>query len=92
VITLTEPIAEAQRALALRRQCSPAWIKRGTLDAGDAKYRLYVMEEMIRTLMRLAAEQRQLSLCDTGAQEVRQEVRRKRCRARQHDPLPQHAA
>jgi hypothetical protein len=62
MITLAEQIAEAQRELALRKQCYPAWIKSGKLDAGDAKYQIRVMEEIVRTLMRLDAEQRQLSL------------------------------
>ena len=65
----------AQRELALRRQCYPAWVQRGKLDAGDATYQLKVMEEivcslmaleaMVRTLMRVEAEERQLSLCNT---------------------------
>jgi hypothetical protein len=65
VITLGEQIAEAQRELALRRKCYPAWIKSGKLAPGDAKYQLRVMEEIVRTLMRLDAEQRQLSLFRT---------------------------
>ena len=48
--------------LALRRKCSPAWIKSGKLDAGDAEYQIAVQEEIIRTLIRLGAEQRQMSL------------------------------
>jgi hypothetical protein len=62
MIPLAEQIAEVQRELALRKQCYPGWIKRGTLDAGDAKRQLLVMEEVLRTLMRLDAEQRQMSL------------------------------
>ena len=62
MISLAEQIAEAQRELDLRRKCYPALVKSGTLDAGDAKYQLHVMEEIVRTLMRLDAEQRQLSL------------------------------
>jgi hypothetical protein len=62
VISLAEQIAEAQRELALRRTCYPQWIKSGKLDASDAQYQLRVMEEIVRTLMRLDAEQRQLSL------------------------------
>jgi hypothetical protein len=34
MITLAEQIAEAQRELALRKQCYPQWIKAGKLDAG----------------------------------------------------------
>jgi hypothetical protein len=62
LITLAEQIAEAQRELALRRKMYPQWVKSGKLDAGDAKYQLQVQEAIVRTLMRLDAEQRQLSL------------------------------
>jgi hypothetical protein len=65
MITLEEQIAEAQRELALRRQCSPQWIKRGKLDAGDAYYQLQAMEAIVKTLTRLDVEQRQLSLFST---------------------------
>ena len=61
-ISLAEQIAEVQRELALRRNCYPQWIKHGTLDAGEAQYQLRVLEEVVRTLMRLDAEQRQLPL------------------------------
>jgi hypothetical protein len=66
-MTLQEQIAEAQRELALRRQCYPGWIKAGKLDEGEAKWQIRVMEDMVRTLTRLDAEQRQLSLFGTGA-------------------------
>ena len=62
MITLAEQIAEAQRELALRRKCYPQWIKSGKLDAGNAKFQIQCMEAIVRTLMRLDAEQRQLSL------------------------------
>ena len=62
MIALAEQIAEAQRELALRKKCYPQWIKRGKLDAGDATYQIRVQEAIVRTLMRLDAEQRQLSL------------------------------
>jgi hypothetical protein len=62
MIALGKQIAEAQRELALRRKCYPAWVKSGKLNAGDATYQMAVMEEIVRTLMRLDAEQRQLSL------------------------------
>ena len=58
-------MAEAKRELALRRACSPAWGKSGKPEAGDAKDQLLVQAEIVRTLMRLDAEQRQLSLCTT---------------------------
>ena len=60
MISLAEQIAEAQRELALRKTCYPQWVKSGKLDAGEAKYQILVQEEIVRTLMRLDAEQRQL--------------------------------
>jgi len=66
MITLAEQIAEAQRELALRKKCYPAWVQSGKLDAGEAKWWLLVQEEIVRTLMRLDAEQRQLSLFGVG--------------------------
>jgi hypothetical protein len=65
MITLDEQIQEAQRELALRRKCYPAWIKSGKLDAGDAYHQLQCMEAIVRTLTRLEVEQRQLSLFST---------------------------
>ena len=62
MISLGDQIAEAQRELALRKKCYPAWVKSGKLDAGDAIYQIRVQEEIVRTLRRLDAEQRQLSL------------------------------
>jgi hypothetical protein len=62
MITLEEQIAEVRRELALRKQCYRQWIQRGTLDAGAARCQIRVMEEVLRTLMRLDAEQRQLPL------------------------------
>ena len=47
MITLHEQIAEAQRELALRRQCYPAWVKSGQLDAGDASHQLQAMEAIV---------------------------------------------
>ena len=62
MITLAEQIAEAQRELALRKRCYPQGVKGGTLKAGDATYQLRAQEAIIRTLMQLDAEQRQLPL------------------------------
>jgi hypothetical protein len=62
MISLAEQIVEAQRELALRKKCYPQWVKSGKLDAGDATYQIQVMKEIVRTLMRVDAEQRQLSL------------------------------
>jgi hypothetical protein len=66
MISLAEQIAEAQRELALRRKCYPPWIKSGKPDMEQAYHQLAVMEEIVRTLMRLDAEQPQLSLFGTG--------------------------
>ena len=66
MITLAEQIAEAQRELALRRKCYPAWVKSGKLTHEDAYHQLQCMEAIITTLLRLDAEQRQLSLFGTG--------------------------
>ena len=62
MITLHEQILEAERELALRRRCYPQWVKAGKLDAGDAQHQLRAMEAILRTLMRLDADQRQLPL------------------------------
>ena len=67
MITLAEHMAEAQRELALRRKCYPQWIKSGKLDAQDAYHQLQCIEAILRTLQRLDAEQRQLSLFGTRA-------------------------
>ena len=67
MITLAEQIAEAQRELALRKKCYPQWVKSGKLDAQDADHQLQCMEEIVRMLLRLDAEQRQLSLFSTQA-------------------------
>jgi len=66
MISLAEHIAEAERELALRRKCYPAWVQSGKLAHEDAYHQLQCMEAIIRTLMRLDAEQRQLSLFGTG--------------------------
>ena len=65
-MTLAAQIAEAQRELALRKKCSPQWITAGKLDEGEAQWQLRVMEEVLRTLRRLDAEQQQLSLFGAG--------------------------
>jgi hypothetical protein len=62
VITLAEQIAEAQRELALRRKCYPAWVKAGKLTHEEAYHQLAAMAEIVRTLLRLEAQQRQLPL------------------------------
>ena len=62
MISLAEQLTEAQRELALRRKCYPAWVKSGKLEPGDAHYQILVMEQIVRTLMQLDAEQRQMSL------------------------------
>jgi len=65
VISLAEQIAEVQRELALRKQGYPQWVQSGKLDASDATCQIKVMEQIVRTLMQLDAEQRQLSLFGT---------------------------
>ena len=67
MITLHEQIAEAQRELALRRKCYPAWVKSGKLAHEDAYHQLQVMEAIVRTLQRLEVEQAQLSLFTQSA-------------------------
>ena len=62
MISLAEQIAEAQRELALRRRCYPGWVKAGKLTHEDAYRQLAAMAAIVQTLMRLDAEQRQLSL------------------------------
>jgi hypothetical protein len=66
MITLAEQIAEAQRELALRKKCYPAWVKSGKLAPGEAMYQVLVMQEIVRTLMQIDAAQRQLSLFGQG--------------------------
>ena len=67
MITLAEQIAEAQRELALRRKCYPAWVKSGRLAHEDAYHQLQCMEAIVRTLQRLEVEQAQLSLFTQSA-------------------------
>jgi len=69
MITLEEQIAEARRELALRRKCYPQWIQSGKLDMTTAHYQLQAMEAIVKTLMRLDAAQRQLSLFTTPPHE-----------------------
>jgi hypothetical protein len=51
-----------QRELALRKRCYPQWIKKGTLDAGEAKYQIKCLEAVLRTLTLVDYAQRQLPL------------------------------
>ena len=67
MITLEEQIAEAQRELALRRKCYPAWVKSGRLAHEVAYHQLQCMEAIVRTLQRLEVEQAQLSLFTQSA-------------------------
>jgi hypothetical protein len=66
MVTLAEQIAEAQRELALRRTCYPTWVKAGKLTHDEASHQLAAMAAFVRTLMRIDAEQRQLSLFGTS--------------------------
>ena len=65
MVTLEEQIAEAKRERALRRSCYPQWVKAGRLTVEDAYHQLAAMAAIVSTLMRLDAEQRQLSLFGT---------------------------
>jgi hypothetical protein len=65
-MTLEEQIAEAQRELALRRRCYPAWVKAGKLTQDEAYHQLAAMAAIVHTLQRVDAEQRQLSLFGQG--------------------------
>lgn len=65
MIPLAEQIAEAQRELALRRQCYPGWVRSGKLDADQARHQLAAMEAIVQTLTRMEAEQRQMWLFAT---------------------------
>jgi hypothetical protein len=62
MIDLPAQIKEAKRALALRKHLFPTWVRNGTLSARDADDRMEAMEAIVRTLMRLEGEQRQLPL------------------------------
>jgi hypothetical protein len=66
VITLAKQIAEAQRELAQRRRCYPAWVKAGKLTHDEAYHQLAAMAAIVHTLQRLDVEQRQLSLFGQG--------------------------
>jgi hypothetical protein len=66
MMTLAEQIAEAQRELALRRKCYPAWVKAGKLTHDEAYHQLAAMAAIVQTLQRLEVEQRQLSLFGQG--------------------------
>ena len=65
MITLDEQIAEARRELALRRKCYPQWVKAGKLTHDEAYHQLQAMEAIVKSLLRLDAQQRQLSLFGT---------------------------
>ena len=62
MITLAEQIAEAKRELALRRRVYPGFIRAGKLSTETAHHQLLSMQEIVKTLQRLDAEQRQLAL------------------------------
>jgi hypothetical protein len=62
MITLDEQMAEVQRELTLRKKCYPQWVKAGKLDPGEATHQMQCLVAVLKTLMRLDAEQRQLSL------------------------------
>ena len=57
VMTLAEQIAEAQRALALRRQCYPTGSGMASWTAGLPTTQLQAMEAIVKTLQKLDIEQ-----------------------------------
>jgi len=68
MVSLAEQITEAHRELALRKKCYPQWVKQGKLDMTTAHYQLQAMQAIVKTLERLAVEQRQLSLFGTAGE------------------------
>jgi hypothetical protein len=62
MITLDEQIREAQRELMMRRKVYPRQVKAGKLSSPEASHQIQVMQAIVQTLMRLDAEQRQMSL------------------------------
>jgi hypothetical protein len=56
-------MAEVQREIGLRKACYPVFVKQGKLTQAEASRQLQLMVEVLKTLHRLAGEQRQMSLC-----------------------------
>jgi hypothetical protein len=66
MISLADQLAAAQREVRMRKTTYPRLIAQGTMTPVEAEYQIRVMEEITKSLARLDAEQRQLSLCGTG--------------------------
>jgi hypothetical protein len=63
MFTLEDQMAEVKREIVLRKACYPAWVKNGKLTQAEAARQLQLMVEVLKTLRRIAVEQRQMSLC-----------------------------
>jgi hypothetical protein len=67
MISLADQLAAAQREVRLRKQVYPRLIAQGKMTAVEADYQIRVMEAIGKTLHRLDAEERQMSLFRTEA-------------------------
>jgi hypothetical protein len=65
-ISLADQIREVERELALRRNCYPGWVRKGTLTQAAATRQLHLMAEVLKTLQRVGGEQQQLGLFAEG--------------------------
>ena len=66
MISLADQRAAAQREVRLRKATYPRLVHQGKMAPEEAEYQTRVMEAIVKTLHRLDAEQRQLSLFGTG--------------------------
>ena len=62
MISLADQLAAAQREVRLRKQTYPRLIEQGKMTAVEADYQIRVMEAIVKTLHRLDADERQMSL------------------------------
>jgi hypothetical protein len=62
VISLSDQLAAAQREVRMRKQTYPRLIEQGKMTTVEADYQIRVMEAIVKTLHRLDAEERQMSL------------------------------
>jgi hypothetical protein len=67
VLPLSEQVRAAQRELHLRKQVYPGLVRQGKMSADEAEYQIRAMANIVKTLHRLDAEERQLSLFATPA-------------------------
>ena len=56
MITFTDMIKEARRALAFRNQASPRWVATRNMTQGQADWQVAVMQEVLRALEKLEME------------------------------------